>query len=730
MLQQFINSLHARASKRKSIVCKAPLTNPANWVLSHNALLIVRLCLFPTAATCVRSAEKRIPTSQKKTVFQRRCGNGWHCGMAASRASFYHSCLKVPVHPGTKMPSPGYERPSLMSDSPSPARGHSRSSKIMSRTSSASCPRSRASSARITRPPSADKSTDLLAGLAPVLKFYESIPDYNDLNHLDDKDFYARVRELRFLQRNYISSMRDPNSNKSVSANWKDGLQGSKCPINTSRAATPYSASSSSLRTGSPWAKIAWGQMANCKATDEVFSSTISSPLSSPQRTNKKRPPKGRRRAKNPSSRQSISRCAWQDSFELLSESEDEIIKQAAERARTKNVAWREPQFTVPKPFRMTKREEEEHLYQQLRRDLLLSPASPPTSRRTPSPVKGYEVPLTSRLPMYHAILLEQEKRRERQKRKSKARLLAKVKPFSFDLSPRRSVSPLRKNWKSLPELRELEHERPCRSVFKATPMPWQIYGIEAEIRRQEEEYLRQLRKQVRAEELLAQSCLPSSMQKYNRCRSLSPETRLSRASSAVEEHNPRKYRSPYASTSNSRTASRVSSARRASPIRNNLAAVLRIESCRRRAEREAALRLEEARQLEEVKTRAKVMRRRPAWRRMANVSARRDLALRTEVRREEERSRRDEHARHMGSMMNRVLEIPTLFERQQQEGLRYKLLEAKAKEGQRRKQHELRKHRISFSPEDEKKDDEPEFEGKDEENRRDCEEIEEELEH
>jgi Uncharacterised protein family UPF0564 len=143
----------------------------------------------------------------------------------------------------------------------------------------------------------------------------------------------------------------------------------------------------------------------------------------------------------------------------------------------------------------MTKREEEDRFYQQLRRELLHSP-SPAPSRKSLSPVRGHEVPLSSRLPMYHAILLEQEMRRERQKRSSKARLLAKVRPFSFDLSPRPTSQQRKmKNWRSLPELRDLEvkdddDERP-RCVFKAKPMPWEIYGVEAEIRRKEEEYLK-----------------------------------------------------------------------------------------------------------------------------------------------------------------------------------------------------------------------------------------------
>lgn len=76
------------------------------------------------------------------------------------------------------------------------------------------------------------------------------------------------------------------------------------------------------------------------------------------------------------------------------------------------------------------------------------------------------------------------------------------------------------------------------------------------------------------------------------------------------------------------------------------------------------------------MRSRAKVIRRRPAWKRMANISARRDIALRTEVRREEDRSRKEEHAHQMGTMMNRVLHIPTLFERQERVGFFFKQLE------------------------------------------------------
>ncbi|XP_059478204.1 protein FAM161A [Neocloeon triangulifer] len=591
--------------------------------------------------------------------------------MACSRASFFHSCLKVPVHPDTRMPSPGYERPSAPF---SPPRGPSRSSKVTSRTSSAS----RASSARPPRPPSTARMSVEMGSVAPVLKFYESIPDYADLNHLSDKDFYARVRELRFLQRNYVTAMTEPKTTTSPN-NWQSGIQGSKCLMNASRAATP-----SSWRTGSP--KMAWGSHTP-STREDVFSSTLSSPLSSPQRSRKQR---DRRKPKTANNSGAINRSGWAREASLVSDSEED-------RSRAcKNAGWREAQF------RASLREEEKRDLKQLRRDLMLSPR-----RRTPSPVKGHEVPLTSRLPMYHAILLEQELRRERLKRKSKARLLAQLRPFSFDVSPERSLA---KNWKSLPELRDLDSGR---SVFRATPMPWQIYGIEAEIRRQEEDYLRKMRREIRAEEMLARSMLPRSMQV--RCRSQSPpaECRTSRASSAAVFGAETK-RSPYASTCTSRVSSAAALPRRPSPIRNNLAAVLRIEASRRRAEREAALRLEEARQLEEVRSRAKVVRRRPAWRRMASVSARRELALRAEARREEERSRQHQHARHMGTMMNRVLHIPTLFERQHQEGLRFKMLEAD--EGRRRmKQQEFRKQRvISFSPEEEKKDDEPEFEEKD----------------
>jgi hypothetical protein len=87
----------------------------------------------------------------------------------------------------------------------------------------------------------------------------------------------------------------------------------------------------------------------------------------------------------------------------------------------------------------------------------------------------------------------------------------------------------------------------------------------------------------------------------------------------------------------------------------------------RRRAELEAAKQREHQRNIDEARTRARVLRRRPAWRSMTHMSARRELAMKAITRREEERSRQQDHSRSMGHMMGRVLGIPTLFERQSQ---------------------------------------------------------------
>lgn len=73
---------------------------------------------------------------------------------------------------------------------------------------------------------------------------------------------------------------------------------------------------------------------------------------------------------------------------------------------------------------------------------------------------------------------------------------------------------------------------------------------------------------------------------------------------------------------------------------------------------------LEEAKFKEELRWKEKMMRKKPVWGVLA-FSHEEDLAMRLQMRRDEERMRNAEHRERMHSMLGRVNQQPTLYERQ-----------------------------------------------------------------
>lgn len=72
----------------------------------------------------------------------------------------------------------------------------------------------------------------------------------------------------------------------------------------------------------------------------------------------------------------------------------------------------------------------------------------------------------------------------------------------------------------------------------------------------------------------------------------------------------------------------------------------------------------EEIQKREEARLKQRLTRRKPAWKSLS-YSVSEDLELRIQSRREEERIRREEFLQDMEMMLDRVEQIPTLFERQ-----------------------------------------------------------------
>lgn len=87
--------------------------------------------------------------------------------------------------------------------------------------------------------------------------------------------------------------------------------------------------------------------------------------------------------------------------------------------------------------------------------------------------------------------------------------------------------------------------------------------------------------------------------------------------------------------------------------------------------EREMEKKLEDNKWTEEARWREKVMRQKPVWQEL-NFTSEDDIAMRLQMRRDEEKLREQEHRHHMEVMLGRVQQIPTLFERQTQYSLDY----------------------------------------------------------
>lgn len=86
--------------------------------------------------------------------------------------------------------------------------------------------------------------------------------------------------------------------------------------------------------------------------------------------------------------------------------------------------------------------------------------------------------------------------------------------------------------------------------------------------------------------------------------------------------------------------------------------------SFRKRLDVDMYKKLEDAKVKEELRWKEKMMRKKPVWDVLA-YSHEEDLAMRLQMRRDEERMRNEEHRHRMHSMLGRVNQQPTLFERQ-----------------------------------------------------------------
>jgi len=157
--------------------------------------------------------------------------------------SFFHSCVKMPVDPCSRQPTPSYERPLLSSGS----RRSEKMKKInFAENESIVVENSESSSPRDT--------------LENFLEFLKSIPDYGQVHHLSNEQFKQKVEYLRRKQRLLLQNLRNSlddaeepplrlSTMKSEGSKSKDvkpnilvddlKLNGKKCYLEESRTSSP-----------------------------------------------------------------------------------------------------------------------------------------------------------------------------------------------------------------------------------------------------------------------------------------------------------------------------------------------------------------------------------------------------------------------------------------------------------------------------------------------------------
>lgn len=268
---------------------------------------------------------------------------------------FAHSCLKTPVNPLNRQPFPVRDQKYIhyLEDEIRKLSVESNEFKMKSTSS-----------------PEMDKTT-----IKSFIEFYDSIPDYNDIHHLSNKDFYRKLEALKEKQRNYYDYVRNqtnsPNEidwvedykNLSIrETHWNNEKHSNKRVKSKPFCATP-------LLT-----KPAIG-VTNVEDAESIISSDkdikppsrrsvrIETPSDKLFVENSPEPsyfrPKSRANVSSAGSRgfNNINDSFWDDfSFDDCCAGDQNLTTRSAPNSPSKskpNVGWKDG-ITIPKPFEMT----------------------------------------------------------------------------------------------------------------------------------------------------------------------------------------------------------------------------------------------------------------------------------------------------------------------------------------------------------------------------------------
>ncbi|XP_058457059.1 protein FAM161A [Malaya genurostris] len=616
------------------------------------------------------------------------------------RSVFLNSCVKKPLNPRNRHPNPSYLVPQCSLD-----RGlddpqvQENMNAITRKKATNKCPLARTGHQRKTKCCSITHQLRKEAdNFQSLVQFYDSIPDYSDLNHLPNEEFYCKLdtlrrkhRELRFscadgfepVRTNVIKTPVSESVKSSIARKTSEDNESlhswSKSPsvncgiLNSNRKGLPKSVRIEDTKHDDDDGETTEGRISHRKFR-------AGTPFASDQEE----------------STRNASTCTTPMNSDFI-ERYDRYVKKSL-RSKSASPIRDYSKITIPQPYKMTQRDEEERVLQEL---LITSknafPSKEDLDKPPPPQIKANPVPITSRIPLFDTIMADQEYRNRLAKLNSEIELQQQMKPFHFSERLNRPNSRCLSRSLSSPALLTSS-----MSTFKAKPCPKNLFSNYFYLKMWEEEYFRGMNKRIRAEELMKHASLPPSMarreralhknsslgqtdavdvakknkrkrkQKRSAKRKKNVEERCSEFFSRINETTPEvrpktvKPLYPSSNSSYGTTGDTNPAASDATPIypvnRPNLAATLRTEWCRKKLRNmeldDAAGNLKKSPKFEWGVKKSQ------AFQNLnLDTSHQEELNLRLATRRAEQRLRQEEHAINMELMRQRVKAAPLLLE-------------------------------------------------------------------
>ena len=127
----------------------------------------------------------------------------------------YETCLKIPVSVENRSPLPNFERKAVMPGIyEKKVKGYLKKASdnhIFLHGSELSSADLREARSKSVTPQNNNANKEVgdsvKESVKSFLHFYESIPDYGDVNHLSDKEFYVKLQHLKEKQRRYLRNL-------------------------------------------------------------------------------------------------------------------------------------------------------------------------------------------------------------------------------------------------------------------------------------------------------------------------------------------------------------------------------------------------------------------------------------------------------------------------------------------------------------------------------------------